>query len=297
MKARLLTRKWPWLSKHKKDKPTKADNFRNIEEQNGLKLLYDAPDAQMDIIAVHGLNGHRERSWTASNTTNWLQSLLPTDIPHARVHTWGYDTPSNNTAPQTSVFQHASKNLVHDVQRMREDTATHALPIIFIAHSQGGTVVKSALLYSDIERKKSESTSIDDRHSVCLATRGVIFIGTPELDSRLNGLRAYLSSLGESGQDEPADLKEARWIVSVLESYAAIADRFITIFVYECLDQKEHHDTWTQTVSESHRLSPHILINSDHGNMIKFGSRTDPGPSIIKLTLKAYIDTIFHSFH
>ena len=43
------------------------------------------------IVAVHGLDGKREKSWTAMNGVNWLRDLLPFDIPQARIFTWGYE--------------------------------------------------------------------------------------------------------------------------------------------------------------------------------------------------------------
>lgn len=40
---------------------------------------------------MHGLNGHREKTWTASNGVHWLRDLLPHDVPQARIFSWGYD--------------------------------------------------------------------------------------------------------------------------------------------------------------------------------------------------------------
>jgi hypothetical protein len=47
------------------------------------------------IIAVHGLNGHRENSWIHTNgetgeQTLWLRDLLPPCIPNSRISTFGY---------------------------------------------------------------------------------------------------------------------------------------------------------------------------------------------------------------
>ena len=44
------------------------------------------------IVAVHGLDGHCESTWTAENGVLWLETLLPEDIPEARVYTYGYDS-------------------------------------------------------------------------------------------------------------------------------------------------------------------------------------------------------------
>jgi hypothetical protein len=47
----------------------------------------------VDVIAIHGLNGDRERSWThRSSGTLWLRDLLPHDLPGARIYTYGYDS-------------------------------------------------------------------------------------------------------------------------------------------------------------------------------------------------------------
>ena len=74
------------------------------------------------FVAVHGLGGHRERSWTAPNGINWLQDLLPKDLPNIRVYTWGYD--GSNTGPkhEQQSLQQISENMVTDICDMREPT-------------------------------------------------------------------------------------------------------------------------------------------------------------------------------
>ena len=67
------------------------------------------------IVAVHGLNGHREKTWTV-NEINWLRDFLPSDIPNARILTWGYDanTHSTSTISAQYLYDHA-KTLVSDL--------------------------------------------------------------------------------------------------------------------------------------------------------------------------------------
>jgi hypothetical protein len=43
------------------------------------------------IIAVHGLDGRRRRSWTAKNGALWLRDFLPTVAKNARILTYGYN--------------------------------------------------------------------------------------------------------------------------------------------------------------------------------------------------------------
>jgi protein SERAC1 len=43
-------------------------------------------------VFIHGLNGDREKTWKAESAdTPWPQTLLPPEIPNARIITFGYD--------------------------------------------------------------------------------------------------------------------------------------------------------------------------------------------------------------
>jgi len=65
----------------------------------GLSLIHEAETFSItndtrtvDIIALHGLTGNRETTWTvAESGVNWLRDFLP-DLPGARVLTFGYDS-------------------------------------------------------------------------------------------------------------------------------------------------------------------------------------------------------------
>ncbi|KAJ5175660.1 uncharacterized protein N7482_001537 [Penicillium canariense] len=98
------------------------------------------------LIAVHGLNGHREQTWTASNQINWLRDLLPSDIPNARILTYGYDARTHGTNDLTAQFlyEHAI-TFLGKLCIFRRNTKAKKRPIIFLAHSLGGILVKSHL--------------------------------------------------------------------------------------------------------------------------------------------------------
>ena len=118
------------------------------------------------IVAVHGLNGHREKTWTWENTQNqnenvlWLRDLLPGKIPQARVWTWGYDSRTHTKSHSDrltvkSLYDHG-KELVFDLDRERRDSESHQRPIIFVAHSLGGIVVKSVSIASPCSCLRNE---------------------------------------------------------------------------------------------------------------------------------------------
>ena len=107
------------------------------------------------IVAIHGLNGHRETTWTfegkgKNGDVLWLRDLLPSIIPNARIWTWGYDSRTRSKSHGEyltikSLYDHG-RELVFDLDGERRASNTHRRPIIFIVHSLGGIVVKSVSL-------------------------------------------------------------------------------------------------------------------------------------------------------
>ena len=75
------------------------------------------------MVAVHGLNGHRESTFTAANGVCWLKSLLPEQIPNIRVLTYGYDarTHSSSLLSREHLHDHAEQ-LVEELRRERTIT-------------------------------------------------------------------------------------------------------------------------------------------------------------------------------
>jgi hypothetical protein len=91
-----------------------------------VSSLYLTNTVQLSIVAVHGLNGHCEKTWTAGNgvnSVNWLRDLLPHDLPNARILSWGYDanTHSRSRVSCQYLFDHA-RTLVSDLCLERQIT-------------------------------------------------------------------------------------------------------------------------------------------------------------------------------
>jgi hypothetical protein len=90
-----------------------------------------------------GQDGHNN----GTDFVYWPRDLLSIDCPKARIMTWGYDTvitkgiatPTN----KSNIFAHA-KDLLYALVRERPQ----GRPLIFVAHSLGGIVVKEVkILY------------------------------------------------------------------------------------------------------------------------------------------------------
>jgi alpha-beta hydrolase superfamily lysophospholipase len=110
--------------------------------------VYSPPGASVDIVLVHGLNGHPQKTWTAKNGVFWPTNLLPASLKSAkaRILVYGYNADvyafgGNKSASSDMIHQHAQTLITNlAMERMSEDCTEN--PIIWVAHSLGGILVK-----------------------------------------------------------------------------------------------------------------------------------------------------------
>ncbi|KAF4570207.1 hypothetical protein EYR36_010014 [Pleurotus pulmonarius] len=146
-----------------------AGNLLTIDEDfDGLTVLSDG--AQVDIVALHGLNGHAFRSWEYRDTGfMWLRDHLPDEVPTARIMIYGYNANIIDDV-STGRLRTFADTFLERLRYVREKASQR--PLILLAHSMGGLVIKQALL--------TANTRADGRfNSILNSVRGVIFVGTP----------------------------------------------------------------------------------------------------------------------
>jgi predicted alpha/beta-fold hydrolase len=117
------------------------------DERYGLFILKDqleTASAVVDIVALHGLNGHWNDTWTSPiSGANWLkdEGFLPTQVPNARIMSYGYNSSVFGTTAEADINSFAEQ-LLNQLQGRRSSIEEKKRPIIFICHSLGGIVAK-----------------------------------------------------------------------------------------------------------------------------------------------------------
>lgn len=90
-------------------------------------VLHGADPRLLSIIFIHGLTGGRESTWTGKGATAcWPESYLTTDLPPARIITYGYDADVVNfwsMASQNTIGDHSQKFLT-SFANLRDGTDT-----------------------------------------------------------------------------------------------------------------------------------------------------------------------------
>jgi hypothetical protein len=155
----------------------------------GFTTLTDNGETSIDIVVLPGLAGHPLGSYRSPTSTSvWIRDWL--NIPSARVLIYGYDTKLEGSASRASL-QDLAKMFLNSLAAQLEyiNGGNNKLrPLIFIAHSLGGLVVKEALTlaYEENQYRKSKGQEPNnDTYNILLSTSALIFFGVPN-----NGMRS-----------------------------------------------------------------------------------------------------------
>ena len=280
---------------------TPLDQIKRFE----ITCVYDDPLATVDIVLVHGLNGHPQNTWTAKNGVFWPQDLLPVTLKSAkaRVLVYGYNADvytfgGDKSASSDMIHQHAQTLLTAlSTERMSEEKDDNA--IIWVAHSLGGILVKRALeLSNDLTSK-----SADPSRSIYVSTYGIIFLGTPHLgaDGAKWGyiLQKLLSSVTTKKMMDTEDqlLKTLKTNNETLQNinlhFLDIYQRFEIDMVHEAVktDLKGTKDFIVDQTSASPPLPGvrYYGIEATHSGMCKFESKNAPGYLNVSVQIKKWV--------
>ncbi|PQE12984.1 ribonuclease p mrp subunit protein [Rutstroemia sp. NJR-2017a BBW] len=291
-------------------------SHNHFDERFGIKELYRPADkdSEVDIVAVHGLNGDATMTWTAKESKIcWLShpDFLPKYVKNARILVWGY-----NSSISSFTGAKPSKNRIHDhaqtlIAELYADREVMTIissilqlegrtdkPIIFLCHSLGGIVVKRALSYS----MSRSSDKIAHYHTIFTCTYGILFFGTPHNGSSQANLLLSLQRLAnltiprKLGQNESALVsalrEESETLQNITDYFVPLMKNFSICFIWE--QQKTDLKYKKEYIVEEASAAPvfddteRVGIASDHSGMVKFEKNTSPGFRLVASILCRY---------
>ncbi|KAI1210258.1 uncharacterized protein F4807DRAFT_460087 [Annulohypoxylon truncatum] len=267
--------------------------------------VYTHPDAKVDIVLVHGLNGDPEKTWSAKNRVFWPSDLLPASLRDARANVlvYGYNadvySKKHGSNPSDNFIYMHAQTLVTSLTHYRKDELSSRNPIIWVCHSLGGILVKRALLYSNDLRASQH----EDYRSIYVSTYGLIFLGTPHTGSDIAGWGTMLQGMSDAVvprtffQSESVLLKTLKRDNETLQN---INNHFLDIYQrFKILMAHENHKTdlkgTRMLIVDAHSASPQLpgvtyyAIEATHSGMCKFDSRSAPGYRTIATAIRDWV--------
>ncbi|RWA08425.1 hypothetical protein EKO27_g6700 [Xylaria grammica] len=235
----------------------------------------------VDIVAIHGLAGHHESTWTAKGRdgtlVNWLQDLLPKKVRNARIMSVSYNSGAQFSRYTSDVFVFAYQVLDRVIDA-RTTPQEMARPIIFICHGLGGVIFKQAL--NEAQENGLYASTILPR------IVGVAFFGTPHGGSGIVHWSSMLNSMLEAGDiatTTTSQLAEdfeldSSILEHISESFVEHGEKLKIFSFYET----EKMDFMVRKVVETEWATldwpneTRAAINGNHRSMVWFTEMDDP---------------------
>ncbi|KAK5991124.1 Nephrocystin-3-like protein [Cladobotryum mycophilum] len=211
-----------------------------VAYEPGLHTVYGDADssgaeAEIDVVAIHGLNfkgnpNHARATW-GSGKYLWLRDFLPTGLKRpCRVMLYSYNSSPAMGAAAMRLDDHARVLLRH---LMPKREAAPRRPLVFICHSLGGIVVKTALV---------EATLNPAYKSIVKSTRLLVFFATPHRGGNYSGIGDVAAKMVRAGLRTPSnDLLDAlkassHDAIRRFEQASHLIERCLVVSFYETTD-------------------------------------------------------------
>lgn len=199
-------------------------------------------------IAISGLGSHPFGSWqhrAHGPAFMWLRDGLPKDLPGVRTIIYGYDSHVVGSSSFQRIYD-LSRNLINGLTSFGFGTSA-STPIVFVAHSLGGLLLKESLI--------GLAAYSDQRFSVVRNVISVINFGVPHKGMEASQLLAMVD--GQPNADLIQDLAPNSSYLECIENlFNGIQhlNRFTVISFYET--------QMTKTVAVSSENNSHRLATN-----------------------------------
>ncbi|KAF2494939.1 hypothetical protein BU16DRAFT_51347 [Lophium mytilinum] len=323
------------------DKPLRALSLNSMRVpcDTGFSIIVEPENPALDIIFIHGLTGHPQRTWNHERresymqhvesydrgerpskfrkldssesphqgsegeckATYWLHDLVPLTAPNARVLTYGYDPyktpPSTGSDVTKSTMYGIAWSFLTGLEATRRVDPSR--PLLFIAHSLGGIVVKEAL------RRSQESKNYQTHLlSINKSTIGLIFFGTPHegVDSpeMVENIIHKLTRVEADCIDHRIDgtfLPSTEQLKKLHDTFCRMArERTWKVYSFQEQDgekalssRKVVEDTASCLNDPTIEITQHIASN--HTNMCRFHSLDDVEYDKVAIAINQIFDT------
>ncbi|KAI0967485.1 hypothetical protein F4678DRAFT_243760 [Xylaria arbuscula] len=267
----------------------------------GLTPLFCPERWEVDIVAVTGWNGKAFMSWKPEEAVQmWLRDWLGQDLAakdcQARIFTYGYPSKLAGGLLDATLYDYGN-DLLDSLLVVRQSET----PLVFIAHSLGGLVVKQAL-------RDAHFDSSGEKKALAHSCAGLFMFGVPNLGLENKALLemtrgqpndAFARSLGISSP----------YLLDLEHTFSvAFRDRGIPMIgIAEASDspsvQRAENGSWTRTgpmvrmVSRDSAWSPGTCTErwtslTNHSNLVKFGKRDDPTYQKLVRTMARIVSSV-----
>ncbi|KAL8916035.1 MAG: hypothetical protein Q9208_008736 [Pyrenodesmia sp. 3 TL-2023] len=268
----------------------------------GLNVIY-APNEgipTVDIILVHGLGGTSQKTWCRNRDAEyfWPEKWLPSEpgFQQARILSFGYNAHFASSGRENILnIADFAKDLLfgmkYSLDHKSQELGIGRAPIIFVAHSMGGLVVKKAFILGQSDNQY--------RH-IMTSTSAILFLSTPHrgtnLAELLNRILA-VSVFNHSAKHYIAELKQnSPALQDINEQFRNIAPQMQIFSFFETHQTAVGPKKMMVLEKDSSILGyPNEVskpLDADHHNVCKYSSQEDPNYVSVRNALRSVLGRV-----
>jgi pimeloyl-ACP methyl ester carboxylesterase len=253
------------------------------------------------IIFVHGLNGGNFSTWThASSGTCWPRDLLPKKVPTARILSFGYDArflDLLDNISQNTIHDHA-RNMLLGLSELRRDDNTSSLPIVLVAHSMGGLLVKRALILS----RNAYNSRDDLSKHIVQHVKHVVFMGTPHQGSDMQTLAMAINKIFSVASPTKPNDKILSILASKSPELSELSKEFVQLYQSEsqqihfrltCFFEELAYCRFGRVVEPTSAtmdiVSDSRSLHANHKDMVRYSTKDDPNFQVVSKCLSLIV--------
>ncbi|KAK3306822.1 uncharacterized protein B0T15DRAFT_528350 [Chaetomium strumarium] len=256
----------------------------------GLTTLYipaseNPPVA--DLIFVHGLNGGSHSTWRRGNSAEcfWPRAWLPEDdaFRDVRIHTFGY--PSGVTRESIINISDIARSLLASVKDSPSmNLKSKQPPLIFVAHSMGGLVVKKAYILGS---REPEFKPVVDR--VC----SIFFLATPHQGAAIAQTLSRLTAMIGHRPFVEDLFPQSPLIQSISEDFPRVCSNIQLFSFYETRPMNVGVNKMLIVEKSSSVMNlaneRRTFLDADHRNVAMYSTPDDPSYVSVRNALATVI--------
>ncbi|KAM3436800.1 hypothetical protein NHJ13734_004942 [Beauveria thailandica] len=178
------------------------------------KHIFPSKSARQALVLVHGFGASPYKTWTwnqddqDSSWPTWLPDCDPT-LATSRISTFGYNAKLKGSVTSLDIVDYAKDLLFALRAAFDSQGQSQSQPIILIAHSLGGLVVKKAYTLGKHDEQYK---------GIAQRVRGMIFLATPHRGSLYAKMLKNVLSTGPAGhRTHIRDTLAGQQILAVLD--------------------------------------------------------------------------------
>ncbi|KAF7503410.1 hypothetical protein GJ744_003893 [Endocarpon pusillum] len=263
----------------------------------GLRVQYDPKDPFVEFVFVHSFPGGSRKTWSHNDeiATFWPKEWLPHEngFSHVRVHTFGYDADWLDRRADIGKINHFGKLLLDSIASNAYFRKNDPNPIVFIAHSLGGLVVKKAI--NDAKQSHKYHDLAQRFHTLC-------FLATPHqgLDNETMVLNILKACSLDSRSHHVSELEPNFAIVEDINQN--FRHTFHGIRIYCFYETRPSFPGARNVVVDRNAATlgfadqDPIPLMADHRGVSRFGESSDSDYQLIRDTLATTVEEISGEF-